>query len=117
MDIHQKEGETLVSKSDAPVHTIPASEARVHFGEVLRRAYAGKEHIIVEKGGLPIAAIISMQDYEKYRNFLALERFRSLNRALNREVLDRGLNEEQLLEELKATRRAVFEERYGRVAV
>ena len=104
-----------MSNNEPGLYTIPASEARVHFGEVLRRAYSNKEHVIVEKGGLAVAAIISMRDYEHYRRFLALEQFRSMNRALNREVLARGMEEEQLLADLKTTRQGVFEERYGRL--
>ena len=99
----------------AGLHTIPASEARVHFGEVLRRACVDREHIIVEKGGLPAVAIISVMDYEQYRHLLSQEQLRSLNRALNREVLSRGMDEERLLQDLKATRKEVFEERYGRI--
>jgi prevent-host-death family protein len=95
---------------------MPASEARVHFGEVLRKAYSGEEHIVVEKGGLPVAAIISMRDYEDYQRFLGLERLRALNRAFNREVLARGLSEDDLLEQLRTTRQQVFEERYGQLA-
>jgi prevent-host-death family protein len=45
---------------------VPASEARVHMGEMLRRVRKG-EHIIIEKGGLPAAALIDVHDYEEYR--------------------------------------------------
>ena len=46
--------------------TISASEARVHLGEMLRRVRKG-EHIVIEKGGIPTAALIDVSDYEEYR--------------------------------------------------
>ena len=49
---------------------VPASEARVHLGEMLRRVRKG-EHIIIEKGGLPAAALIDVHDYEEYRRLKA----------------------------------------------
>ena len=50
--------------------TVPASEARVHLGEMLRRVRKG-EHIVIEKGGTPIAALIDVTDYEEYRRLKA----------------------------------------------
>jgi len=46
--------------------SVPASEARVHLGEMLRRV-RGHEHIIIEKGGVPAAALIDVSDYEEYQ--------------------------------------------------
>ena len=50
--------------------TVPASEARVHLGEMLRRVRKG-EHIVIEKGGIPTAALIDVSDYEEYRRLKA----------------------------------------------
>lgn len=44
-----------------------ATEARVHFGEVLRRAEEN-ETITVERGGQPQAVVISVEEYEKLRS-------------------------------------------------
>lgn len=93
--------------------TIKATEARIHFGDVLKRAFKGEEHFIVEKDGLPIAVIISMADYEKYRRALALENLRELNRELNKEMERRGITEEQLIKDMEKTKQEVFEEQYG----
>lgn len=55
---------------DSNVTAVPASEARVHLGEMLRRVRKG-EHIVIEKGGLPAAALIDVSDYEEYRRLKA----------------------------------------------
>lgn len=46
------------------VVTLPATEARVHFGEMLRRVSEGGERVIVERGGTPRAVLLSIEDYE-----------------------------------------------------
>lgn len=54
-----------MKKGSPPIVTIKASEARVHFGEVLRRVHSGQARLVVEKGGIPVAAIVSMDDLER----------------------------------------------------
>lgn len=49
---------------------VPASEARVHLGEMLRRVCKG-EDIVIEKGGTPVAALIDVADYEEYQRLKA----------------------------------------------
>lgn len=55
---------------DDEITSVPASEARVHLGEMLRRVRKG-EHIVIEKGGIPTAALIDVADYEEYRRLKA----------------------------------------------
>ena len=43
--------------------TVSATEARIHFGEVMRRAQSGP--VIVERGGKPDVVIISKQEYDQ----------------------------------------------------
>jgi prevent-host-death family protein len=42
-----------------------ATEARVHFGEVLRRVTEDQEVVIVERGGTPSAAVIPIRELER----------------------------------------------------
>lgn len=95
------------------IHTMPATQARVHFGEVLRRVHSRREHVIVEKDGLEIAAILSREDYEEYRRLLALRQLEELNKAVNRDVRRKGIGEKQALAELEKAQQQVFEEQYG----
>ena len=101
--------------SEKPVlKTIKATDARIHFGDLLKRAFKGEEHFVVEKDGLPIAVIISMADYENYRRALALENLKKLNQELNKEVIARGITEKQLIKDVEKTKHEVFEEQYGK---
>lgn len=43
--------------------TIPAVEARVHLGNIMKRAFKKGESFIVEKSGIPMIAIVSAAEY------------------------------------------------------
>jgi prevent-host-death family protein len=42
-----------------------ATEARIHFGELMRRAVESHEPIIIERGGEPHIVILSVDEYER----------------------------------------------------
>jgi hypothetical protein len=46
--------------------TIPAVEARVHLGEIMKRSFKNGEDFIVEKSGIPMIAILNADEYKKY---------------------------------------------------
>ena len=47
------------------VRVVPASRAKNNFGEVIRRVYENEETQVIERDGLPVAAIISISDLER----------------------------------------------------
>jgi prevent-host-death family protein len=47
--------------------TVSATEARAHFGEMMRRAVEDRETIIVERSGKPQVVLLSMGEYERLR--------------------------------------------------
>jgi prevent-host-death family protein len=89
---------------------IKASEGHRAFGKLLKRVYRSDEHLIVERDGLPVAVLMSYQEYENLSRERALRAFERFSRDLGREIEKQGLTQEQLLEELKETRREVFKE-------
>ena len=68
--------ERLPQKSE-----IGVTEVRKNLGKLLNQVHRGEEHVVVEKLGTPIAAIISITDYEQYRQLLAQKMHRELGRA------------------------------------
>jgi prevent-host-death family protein len=107
----------LVSHKSMPV-TIPATKAHRQFGDLIRRVFSGKEHFIIEKDGLPVVAIISMDEYdellrERERREQHLKQFRKAARAIGGEFERRGLTEEQIMTELEKTKQEVYQEYYG----
>lgn len=50
-------------KSKNGVRIVPATEAKTYFGEMLKRVYEQNETQVVEKAGIPVAVIISVEEY------------------------------------------------------
>ncbi len=44
---------------------LPITLARINLGAVVKRVHLGKEHFILEKSGIPIAALINVQLFEE----------------------------------------------------
>ena len=45
------------------IRIMSATEAKNKFGAMLKQAYGADEHVIVEKGGIPVVAIIPIAAY------------------------------------------------------
>ena len=77
------------------VRTVSATEAKSRFGEIIKRAYAQDEHLIVEKGGIPVVAIIPMADYQQLLDTPTAEPevVRQVASASRREAANRQLGE------------------------
>jgi prevent-host-death family protein len=45
--------------------TIKVSEARAQFSDLLNRVFRRQARVLVEKSGIPVAAIVSAQDLER----------------------------------------------------
>jgi prevent-host-death family protein len=60
--------------------TIKASEARAQWSELLNKVFRRQTRVIVEKSGIPVAAIISAQDLERLSQMedRRRERFKAL---------------------------------------
>ncbi len=48
------------------VHRIPLTRARINLGQVVRRAHIHREFFILEKDGIPVAGLMSVDDIEDY---------------------------------------------------
>jgi prevent-host-death family protein len=98
--------------------TIPATQAHRQLGELIRRVHSGKEHFVVEKDGLPVAALISINEYqqlmqEREQREERLKRFQETAKAIGKEFEKRGITEEQMGAQLEEIRQQLFDERYG----
>lgn len=50
-----------------PLASVTATDARVHFGEILQRVAQNDETILVERSGKPIAVILPVERYDRMR--------------------------------------------------
>ncbi len=56
----------MVTLPKAVIHRIPITRARINLGQVARRALINKEYFILEKDGIPVAAIMNVEELEDY---------------------------------------------------
>ncbi len=68
------------------VKRMSAKEARERFAELLGQVHYGKDTVIVEKQGKPVAAVISMEEYKRFTEartepFRVLDRIWARNRS------------------------------------
>ncbi len=63
--------------------TIKASEARQQFSQLLNEVFRRESRVLVEKSGIPVAAIISAQDFQRLAR---LEAERNNDFAILREI-------------------------------
>ncbi len=77
---------------------ISAKDVRAQFSEILGRVHFGKETVIVEKQGKPMAAIIDIELYELWQvereaRFVVLDEIRSKGRGKRPEEIERDVAE------------------------
>jgi prevent-host-death family protein len=58
--------------------TVSATEARVHFGELLRGVAEEDETYIVERSGKPTAVLVSFEEYQETQKHKPKERWEIL---------------------------------------
>ena len=77
--------------------TLKVSEARQNFSQVLNQVFRGEKRVLVEKSGIPVAAIISAEDLERLsqleaewnRDFAVIDEIREAFRDVPDDELER----------------------------
>jgi prevent-host-death family protein len=77
--------------------TIKASDARQQFSQLLNEVFRRESRVLIEKSGIPVAAIISAQDFqrlarleaERNRDFSVLEEMREAFKDVPPEEIER----------------------------
>jgi len=90
-------------------HTVSATEARVRFGELMRRAVQSGEPIIVERDGRSHVVVLSVDEYERLLRGQQPDDWKDLVRRARAQVhADLGgralPSPEQILEQLREGR-------------
>ena len=93
-------------------HVVTASELQRSSGQVLRRVAQENQHLIVERDGYRVAAMVPYPEYEALMRLRAAAAHRQLVRTLGARVEQQSLSEKQLTDDLEAGKRQVHAERY-----
>jgi prevent-host-death family protein len=103
------------AKSSARVR-VGVTKARSHFADLLKRAQRGQEHFVLEKGGIAVAVLIDMHEYDDFLRWRAQQELRGLGQAMAEQAKRAGLEEEDLAAALEVDRRAVHDMHYRQQA-
>ena len=95
-------------------NVVRITELHRRLSQVIRKVALSNEHFVVEKGGLPVAVMLSMSEYERLDKDWKLEEFERIARSLGEETERKGVTEEQLLTELEENKEEVYKETYGK---
>jgi len=94
------------STSSSPVvHRLPITQARINLGALVKRVHLNKEYFILEKDGIPVAAIMDVDEFEDYLE-LQDPRVRAIIKKGHQEYLaGKSRPAEELLRELQQRKR------------
>jgi prevent-host-death family protein len=83
----------IARKEQGVERRIPATEARVHFGELLRELTETGETIVVERSGRAIAAVVPIEAYRRLQGQTSTDWREALriSQAAFRPHVERGL--------------------------
>ncbi len=88
--------------------TMSATEARIHFGELMRRVVEHQEPIIVERGGKPEVVVLSIAEYKRLRAHTSndwLKKAREVRKQIRQELGGRTLPPpEEIIREMREER-------------
>lgn len=72
-----------MGKNEPVTKTVKASEARQQWSELLNEVFKRETRVVVEKSGVPVAAIISIEDLQRLKQSEArrAEHFKALDES------------------------------------
>ena len=56
-------------KTETPIEQIPISKARSMIGKLVNRVHVEKEPVVLERGGMPVAALIDIDEFKQFMAF------------------------------------------------
>jgi len=90
----------MPEREEPVTQVMKASEARAQFSQMLNQVFRRQQRVVVEKSGIPVAAIVSVGDLERLnrweeeraRRFEALERIRAPFKDVPAEEVEREVS-------------------------
>ena len=90
-----------VIKKKSMIHSLPLTEARNNLGKVVRRAHMNKETFILEKDGIPIAALMNIEEFEDYLDTQDTKLNKKIKQSYKEYLSGKARPVEEFLAELK----------------
>jgi len=102
----------MPTTTEPMIETIAASEARQHFSQLLNRVFRREMRVVIEKSGIPVAALVSADDLQRLRryeeqrkeDFAVLDRMRAAFKDVPAEEIEREVA--RAIADVRAEKRA-----------
>jgi hypothetical protein len=88
------------TKDKSRVYRLPITKARINLGQLVRRAHVDKDMFILEKDGIPVAALMDINDLEDYLELKDPNLKNQIKRSNTEYLQGKGRPVEDFLEEL-----------------
>ena len=54
------------NKATPIIRSIPIAKAEIHLGQLIKRVHVDKQYLILKEDGVPIVAIVDIDEFEDY---------------------------------------------------
>ena len=96
----------MAAKAVGVISRLPITQARIHLGQLAKRAHLNKEYFILEKDGIPVIGIMDADELEDYLEARDARVRRFIRQSHRQYVAGRSRPAAQLLAELGAPQSA-----------
>lgn len=103
---NSKEVFALSSRVTPAVRTVPMTKARNNLGDLVNRVHHNKEYLILEKDGVPVVAIMDIDEFEDYLELNDPKARREIEKSNEDIRAGRTRPARELLAELRAPKRS-----------
>ena len=94
------------------IQVMKASDVRAQWSQLLNKVFRNKTRVVVEKSGIPVAAVISAEDLQRFtqmeeqreKRFKALDKMREAFKNVPSEEIDREVK--RAISQVRAENRA-----------
>jgi len=90
-----------VTKNKSMFYRLPLTEARNNLGKVVRRVHMNNETFILEKDGIPIAALMNIDDFEDYLDTQDLKLNKQIKQSYEEYLKGKARPVDEFMAELK----------------
>lgn len=91
----------MTRKAKTPmVQHLPITKARINLGAVVKRVHLNKEYVVLEKDGIPIAALMDIDEFEDYLELRDPKVRRAIEKSNTEYLAGKSFPAETLVERL-----------------
>lgn len=93
------------------ITSIPITKARLKLGELTNKVFRKENVYILSKSGLPVAAIINMEEFNKL-GLIRVDQLNALIQNLGREAEKKNISEKKLEDMMEDTKEEIYKKTY-----